>query len=116
LAAERYTAYFQFLENAKLPLSAVAEDLKDLRTYFACFGIAMDDCATDLRVAGFFRQDLKTVLQAVSPTVLQDLLVHLSATDGTVFQDMGVGLMAVATAPAFRSIVAQRLSSIMHEV
>jgi len=110
------SAYSQSLENIPVELATVAQILQDFTTYLSCWGLSLEDWGADLWAAGYLLKNLQTHLQAVSPTVLQDFMSYLSATDGGVLDDLSMRLMAVSIAPAYKSVVAQRIASITHEV
>lgn len=115
LAAE-LSAYSQSLEDMPVELATVVRILQDVTTYLSCWGLSFENWGADLRAAGYLLKNLRTHLQAVSPIVLQDFMSYLSATDGGVLDDLSMRLMAVSIAPAYQSVVAQRISSITHEV
>jgi len=110
------SAYSQSLQDIPVALATVVRILQDVTTYLSCWGLALADWGADLRAAGYLHKNLQTHLQAVSPTVLQDCMSYLSATDGGVLDDLSMRLMAVSIAPAYKSVVAQRIASITHEV
>jgi hypothetical protein len=110
------SAYSQSLQDIPVALATVVRILQDVTTYLSCWGLALADWGADLRAAGYLHKNLQTHLQAVSPTVLQDCMSYLSATDGGVLDDLTMRLMAVSIAPAYQSVVAQRIASITHEV
>ena len=110
------SAYYQSLEDIPVELATVVRILQDVTTYLSCWGLALADLGADLRASGYLLNNLQTHLQAVSPTVMQDCMSYLSATDGGVLDDVSMRLMAVSIAPAYQSVVAQRIASITHEV
>ena len=106
----------QTLEDARFHVCTVAQVLSDLKMRLDVLGLDLSDLSTWCQAAGYRTDSLKAWLQAVSPTVLQDLMMLLAATDGTILSDCRMALSTVGMAPAFRSIVAQRLSANIHEV
>lgn len=110
------SAYLQQFENAGSSLQTVAQVLNDLKMHLEVFGLDLSDLSMWFQAAGYRLNDMKTLLQAVSPTVLINLMMFLSSTDGTILNDCRMRLNAVRMAPAFQSIVAQRLSANIHEV
>jgi hypothetical protein len=111
-----FEAYHQSMEDLALALTTLGLGLTDIRTWLSVNGQERQDLASRLTSAGQGYSMLPTTLQAVSPTVFLDLGLYLSATSGTVLDSLGLALYAVKTAPAFQSIVAQRLESVMADV
>ena len=125
-----FSAYFQSLENASASLQACAyskEDirtfiqaaalvLEDVKTHLSALGDAREDLAAYFHAAGYAKNDLSTYLAAATPLVLSDLGVCFETTDGLSFSCIGVYLTAVKRAPSFRSVIAQRVSSVVQEV
>jgi hypothetical protein len=119
------------LEDACLYLSTLGQGIEDLHLLlqahdggatgdFAAFlgalGQYLEDVAAELTAAALEYGDLAMILEAASSTVLDNLAMYLSATDGTVTSDMGLQLSALRLSPAFKSITAQRLTSVISEV
>jgi len=69
-----------------------------------------------LEAAGFSFIDLGAFLEATDGAVLEDFATWLRATDGTTFDDASFWLRAIGSVPIFKSITAQKVSSVVHEV
>ena len=104
------------LEDVRPSLQAAALVFENLKTDLTALGNAREDLITSFYVAGYARHDLSTYLAAVIPLVLSDLGVYFEATDGTALSSVRTYLAAVKRAPSFRSVMAQRVSSVMQEV
>jgi hypothetical protein len=83
-------------------LAAQAIGKQDLRAAFGV--IAQKFCS------------LAVMLAAADALLTQNLAASLAATDGLVIHDAGLALDAVIEPPAFRTVTAQRVASIVHEV
>jgi len=112
LATLLEAAYLLGLEDLAMALETWAFDLHDLPTVLQTAKIGRHDLATALDAVGGYRQDLAMLLSAVSPLVRRDLRLFLTTTDGNARQDLTLALGAIQKAPAFRSVIAQRLVSV----
>jgi hypothetical protein len=79
-------------------------------------GLGRADLPAQLKALAWASRDLNTMLAAVTPLVFIDLGLSLSATDGTTINDLSTVLAAVKRAPQYRSVVAQRVRSVISEV
>ena len=61
-------------------------------------------------------KDLGTFLRVHDGIELRDLAAFLYVTNGVVQRDLAVKLNAVASAPVFRAITAQRVRAVISEV
>jgi hypothetical protein len=61
-------------------------------------------------------KDLAMFLYVANGSVLKDMAAFLSATDGNSLKDFGMYLQALSAVPAFRSVTAHRINSVIHEV
>lgn len=134
------------LEDAALDLSAYAQALDDLASFLRAhdgleyrdlqmlleavsytmlrdFGVSLDALAEDfsslpalLQAARERLGDLGAFLQATDAIVLNDMACFLFAHDGSVMNDLGLGLLAIADIPRFRSITAQKVSAVIHDL
>lgn len=60
--------------------------------------------------------DFKMLLEVTDGTVFDDFAMLLDVVDGTVFDNFKMELSVVSATPAFRSVTAHRLSSVLSEV
>ena len=123
-------AYHRSLEDAKTDLSivatayehwttflwAVATVRKDLASSLQVYGRELQDLPSFLRAVGYQTEDLKGYFEAVSSTVIVSFGLYLTATDGVTLSDLCVNLTAIKKSPQFKSVVAQRVSSVISEV
>jgi len=112
LATLLEAAYYLGLVDLPLRLNVLGQAYADLPAHLQAASIGRDDLALHLDALAGHRQDIAMFLQAVSPLMLQDLALYLSATDGTTRRDLSLRLTAIQKAPAFRAVIAQRLTSI----
>jgi hypothetical protein len=61
-------------------------------------------------------KDFKMILEAADGTVFNNFMMILEASDGEVFNNFALHLQAIKATPAFRSVTAHRVSSVVHEV
>jgi hypothetical protein len=109
-------AYFQSIDSASTFLSLSAEGLKDALLTLAAHGLSLSDAALILQLAKVLQVDVKTVLEVAAATIMRDMMLDLVLSNGYSLNDLGLCLSVMKEAPSFRSIVAQRLSSIVSEV
>jgi len=123
-------AYFQQLEDMQAGLETWATgygDLKnileaadwnmeDLAAWLCAWGQETRDFGAALHVALETLYDFGAVLTAADGSVLKNLGIFLYTTDGEVKHDAALVLRVVSGTPAFRTITAQRVASIVHEV
>jgi len=95
---------------------AVALILEDWRAKLEAVGYSSEDFAAELQLLACAYHHLKCDSQAGDSTVLLDLAMDLQATDGQVELDFGLVLQTLPPAPAFKSMVVQRLDSVRTEV
>jgi hypothetical protein len=115
LAAE-LAAYYQDRQDIAAVLKMLATGYKDLPTALQAMGLGRADLPAQLKALAWASRDLNTMLAAVTPLVFIDLGLSLSATDGTTINDLSTVLAAVKRAPQYRSVVAQRVRSVISEV
>lgn len=60
--------------------------------------------------------DFKMLLDVTDGTVFDDFAMLLDVVDGTAFDNFKMELGVVSATPAFRSVTAHRVSSVLHEV
>jgi len=123
-------AFLQTTEDLPVELSAYYEELKDLGVYLETWATQYKDLAGDFDAKGQSIEslmsrfetakskykNLATFLSVTDGITLKSLAAFLSVTDGSVLNNLGLYLKAVQSVPAFRSITAQRVSSVVHEV
>lgn len=109
-------AYFQSMDSVPTLLSLAAEGLKDALLNLAAHGLSLSDAALILQLAKLLQVDVKTALEVAGATIVRDMLLDLVLSNGYSLNDLGLQLSVMKEAPSFRSIVAQRLSSIVSEV
>jgi len=88
----------------------------DLAGDFDVKGQSIESLMSRFETAKAKYENLAAFLSVTDGSVLKDLAAFLSVTDGSVLNNLGLYLKAVQSVPAFRSITAQRVSSIVHEV
>jgi len=104
------------LEALMLMLSTITGDqFEALRTHVSAVGLTRESLAMYLSTARGLRQYLRLHLSATDGVVLEALRLLLSTTDGTACEAVRMYLSARRSPPAFRSVVAQRLPSVMSE-
>jgi len=110
------SAWLQGLDDAALDLSAHYLCYEDMKSVLTAYGQKMPSFPALLEAAGAGLQSLKSFLHATAGVVFGDLGCFFTATDGIVRSDLGLWLCAFSGIPAFRSVTAQRVSSVVHEV
>jgi hypothetical protein len=109
-------AYYESFDDLGASLETWATKYKDLGIDLDVKGQSMESLKSYLEAAKAEFKDLGSFLSVTDGNVLKDLGSFLSATDGEVFKDVGMHLKVVQSVPAFRSIIAQRVSSVIQEV
>ena len=103
-------------DDAILDLETWATRYRDLASVLDVKGQNLESLMAYFEAAGAKSKDLAAFLSATDGAVLRDIAALLSVTDGLTTRDFGLYLKAVRGVPAFRSITAQRVSSVVHEV
>jgi len=93
-----------------------ATQYKDLAGDFDAKGQNIESMMSRFETARAEYKNLATFFSVTDGSVLNDLTAFLSVTDGSTLKNLGLYLKAVQSVPAFRSITAQRVSSVVHEV
>lgn len=97
-------------------LETWATQYKDLAGNFDVKGQSIESLMSQFETAKAKYKNLSTYLSVTGGDVLKDLAAFLSVTDGAVMKNLGLSLRATKSIPAFRTNVAQRVSSVVHEV
>lgn len=69
-----------------------------------------------LEVGMYTLEDFKMLLEVTDGTVFDDFALLLEVADGTVFDNFKMDLRVISATPAFRSVTAHRVSSVISEV
>ena len=93
-----------------------ATQYKDLAGDFDAKGQSIESLTARFETAKAKYKNLAAFLSVTDGSVLKDLTAFLSVTDGSVLKNLGLSLKTIQSMPAFRSIIAQRVSSVVHEV
>jgi len=93
-----------------------ATQYKNLAGTFDVKGQAVESLMSFLETARAEYKSLAAFLSVTDGSILNDLCAFFSVTDGSTLKNLGLYLKAVQSVPAFRSITAQRVSSVVHEV
>lgn len=109
-------AVLQTTEDFATAFETWATQYKDLAGVFEAKGQSIESLMSRLEAANAKYKDLAAYLSVTDGSVLKDLALFLSATDGSTLKNLGLYLKAIRSVPAFRSITAQRVSSVVHEV
>lgn len=105
------------LEALMLILATMPGDqIEALRTYFSTVALSREAVMLYLSSSLALRQHLRLILDSTDGTVIEALRILLSATNGTVFESLRMYLSTMKQPPAYKSIVAQRVSSVLSEV
>ena len=110
------SAYFQDRQDITAQLKTLAIGWQGLPTALQAMGLGREDLSTQFKALARTSRDLTTVLAAVTPLLFRDLGLALSATDGTATNDLSTVLAAVKRVPQYKSVVAQRIKSVISEV
>lgn len=92
----------EWIKDLSLSVQAIAERREIIK-------LVLDAATNKLK-------SLSLDLSATDGTVLQNIFMLLEAVDGTIFEDFKMQLQAIKATPAFRSVTAHRVSSVLHEV
>jgi len=103
-------------DDAMVDLEASAIRYNDAMTGLIAYAREIGDFGAGLQAALDSLYDCALVLAATDGDVLKNLGVFLYTTDGEVKHDAALVLRVVSGTPAFRTITAQRVASIVHEV
>jgi hypothetical protein len=126
-------AYYQNIDDLKMLLQAhdgleyrdfqmILEAIGATNTYadfvmeLAALSQKNESLKVIMEAAKDIYKNFKMMLEATDGTVFNDFMMIMKATDGITFNNFGMHLQAISATPAFRSVTAQRLSSIVHEV
>jgi len=110
------SAWYQRLANLGLNLKTWATGYRDLASLLIAYGEGRQDLRSALNAAKMTAKDLAVLLTVTGGIVLNDLGVFMHVTDGEVKNDAALILRVVSGTPAFRTVTAQRVASIVHEV
>ncbi len=91
-----------WIEDFKLNLDVVAQVIDSFKMLLEVVFNELDD--------------FKMLLEVTDGTVFDNFAMLLEVTDGTVFDNFKMELSVVSATPAFRSVTAHRVSSVLHEV
>ncbi len=109
-------AYFQDRQDLAAHLKTLATGRQDLAAVLRALGMGREDLGVNAKTLAWTGRDFVMALSAVRPLVFHDLAMALSATDGTIMNDLTMSLAAIKKAPQYKSVVAQRISSVISEV
>jgi hypothetical protein len=109
-------ARYEGFSTGRAFLEAAAFVLRDMRTWLAANGQLVSSLPCPLSAAGEAFKSLDLYLSVTDGVILHNLALYLSVTDGVVQKDLGLILQAIGSVPVFRSITAQRISSVVFEV
>ena len=109
-------AALESTEDFTVNFETWATQYKDLAGDFDVKGQSIESLMSRFETAKAKYKNLAAVLSVTDGSVLKDLAAFLSVTDGSALANLGLYLKAVQSVPAFRSIIAQRVSSVVHEV
>lgn len=115
LSAE-LAAYFQDRQDLAAHLKTLATGRQDLAAVLRALGMGREDLGVNAKTLAWTGRDFVMALSAVRPLVFHDLAMALLATDGTIMNDLTMSLAAIKKAPQYKSVVAQRLRSVISEV
>ena len=120
MSEEDFTGWLGAFFEDKSDLGAILEtwatQYKDLAGDFDAKGQSIESLMSHFSTAKYNFMNLAAFLSVTDGDVLKDLAAFLSVTDGTVLKNLGLSLRATKSIPAFRSNIAQRVSSVVHEV
>ncbi|MBA7630057.1 hypothetical protein ES703_37565 [subsurface metagenome] len=109
-------AYFESIDGLGADLETWATRYRDLASVLDVKGQNIESLTAYFEAAKAGYKDLAAFLSATDGAVLRDFASFLAVTDGVTLRDFTLYLKAVRGVPAFRSITAQRVSSVVHEV
>lgn len=110
------SAYYQGMADLGTELETWATGYKDLGSLLSAYAEGREDLKSVFNAAGLRLKDLTASLSVTDGIVLSDFGIFLSATSGDVTQDLGLYLNVMRSIPAFRTVTAQKVSAIVHEV
>jgi len=102
--------------DLKSMLEAADWNLEDLAAWLCAWAQELSSLTFLLEAGTYGLRDLAAFLVVIDGVVFNDLAIRLDATDCDVTRDVVFVLSVVSGTPAFRSVTAQRVSSIIHEV
>jgi len=102
--------------DLKSMAEAAAWNTEDLAAWLCAWGQQLSSLAVLLRAGKHSFGDLAALLAVTDGIVLDDLGFFLIALDGIVLTNVTLSLKVIQAIPAFRTITAQRVASIVHEV
>lgn len=91
-----------FIEDFSLNLNVVAQIIDSFKMLLEVVRNNIDD--------------FKMLLEVTDGTIFDNFAMLLDVVDGTVFDNFKMDLSVVSATPAFRSVTAHRVSSVLHEV
>lgn len=103
-------------ENLISKLEAATWHINNLPAQFSTQAQDLSSFAAVLRAIKYRTKNLSLFLQAHSGFNFIDAALFLIVTDGITMNDMGLKLFAIKNVPTFRSVTAQKVSSVLHEV
>ena len=109
-------AMYELLSDLGTSLETMGTQYKDLAADFDIKGQSIESLMSRFETAKAKYKNLAVFLSATDGSIIKDLAAFLSATDGWATRDAGLSLKAIRNVPAFRSVTAQRVSSVIHEV
>lgn len=89
---------------------------KDFTMNLETYGKLFEDFKMSLQAVKNNFNDFAMALDVIDGTVLKNFIMLLETTDGTVFNNFAMNLQVIKATPAFRSVTAHRVSSVVHEV
>jgi len=109
-------AAHQSTDDLGTGFEAWATKYRELAGVFDAKGQRVENLPSQFWTAKAGCRDLASYLEVVDGTIMRNLSAYLAASDGLSVRDFGLYLKAIRSVPAFRSITAQRVSSVVHEV
>ena len=109
-------AYYEAMDSLGANLETWAIGYKNFIGEFDAKGQRIEVFMAYLAAAKNKFKNLAMLLHAVNGSILNDIGVSLAVTNGIVAKDLGMFLQALSAVPAFRSVTAHRVSSVIHEV
>lgn len=109
-------AYYESMDNLGANLSTWATGYKNLAGDYDVKGQKIESFMAYLATAKDKLKNLAMLLCVADGSVLRNMAVFLSVNDGNSLKDFGMYLQALSAVPAFRSVTAHRINSVIHEV
>ncbi|SPD72557.1 hypothetical protein PITCH_A140037 [uncultured Desulfobacterium sp.] len=109
-------ARYEGFSNGRAFLEAAAFMFKNFKTWMTAYGQSLASLPSPLWAGKAVFKNLDLYLSATDGLILCNLALFLSTTNGIVQKDLGVALQVIGSVPVFRSITAQRISSVVSEV